>query len=145
MYIITEIYVLHIYRMLLYMPIFSRWYDEQQSLILTQYDNGWTWQQRLNHDVHIITPMINAGMRPIALMEDLRRSHWIPTPDFQQLVKETITAGTAFPIDVVVFISKEPSINALLVAAHQHHGADSRIYLSASTVEQACQLIQENR
>lgn len=126
------------------MPIHTRWWDDQTSILIEKFKDDWSWEDVTQESLNVIYPMLETMDHPIALIQDMLGSHWIPSMTLLQQVKTMFsTAPLHTSISLVVIVSGEPSVDALLLNAYRLYGKDTCIYKTASSLPKAMQLIEQ--
>jgi hypothetical protein len=127
------------------MPIHSQWDNPEKTIILTTHSAEWMWDELHEHDATVVASLLESVDHAVSIIIDMRRCAWLPLEDFAGQVKKTTNTHRFHKIDVVVFVLKEAGIGALLKTAHKRYGESAPRYLDARTIEEAREIIIEER
>jgi hypothetical protein len=127
------------------MNVTSTWKSNTNSILHISYLEGWTWKEMHTHDRQAVVPAIQNAGQPVALIVDFSASPLMPPHEYSENIKQSIQDYGNLDIDVVVFALQESAIAGLLVTSHRYYGTSNRVYLTAKTVDEAVQLIHEQR
>ena len=122
------------------MPIETHWANNKQSIIIEKFHDVWTWHQVSETCHSKIHPLLNNTEQPVVLIQDMIGSHWTPTVNLLQDVQEMMQTPCPENIVMIVVVSGNPSIDALLVSAYKRSGREACVYQACSTVNQAIQI-----
>ena len=126
------------------MPIHTSWWDDQASILIEKFKDEWSWNDVTQESLQVVYPLLASVDHPIALIQDMLGSHWIPSMTLLQQVKAMFdTAPLHDAITVLVIVSGEPSVDALLLSAFQLYGKKSCTYKTAPSIPKAIELIEQ--
>lgn len=127
------------------MTVCSNWYDYHHTILHIVYQPGWTWKDMHWHDAQMVIPTVRMVQNLVALILDFSAAPLMPPHEFSANIKQAIEDYRRLDIDVMVFTMRETSIAHLLQTSHRYYGTAGRVYLTAKTVGDAANQIQDCR
>lgn len=123
------------------MPIELHWANQEQSVLIEKFYDVWTWSEVGEACLTQVAPIVQDSAHPIVLIQDMIGSHWTPTTKLMDEVKRLFQdAPCPKQIEMVVVVSGEVSVNALVTSAYRRFGNPDLVYEPCSTVNQAIQV-----
>lgn len=125
------------------MPIENHWANTKQSILIEKFYDVWTWQQVIDACQSQINPALTDVSHPVVLIQDMVGSHWTPTTNLLQEVQEMMKTPCPKIIQMLIVVSGNPAIDALVTAAYKRYGAAHCNFRSCATVNQAIQVASD--
>lgn len=125
------------------MPIENHWANANQSILIEKFHDVWTWQQMIDVCVEEIHPILSANTYPVVLIQDMIGSHWTPTTNLLQEVQQVMKSPCPDRLKMMIVVSGDPAIDALVIAAYKRFGSPDRVYRSCSTINKALQIASD--
>jgi len=119
------------------MPIEIHWANNNQSILIEKFNDVWTWQQVADACQMQIRPTLSNIPHPVILIQDMVGSHWTPTTNLLQEVQHMMKTPYPNNVIMVIVVSGDRSIDALVTAAYNRFGGSECDYQSSPTVNQA--------
>jgi hypothetical protein len=123
----------------------SSWDDDTPNTLITAHRPDWTWEELHEHEASVMTPMLRSADQAVALIADMRSASYFDPIDTPSHIRQTGEMHRALPVEMVVFVLRDPAIATLMTALYERHGAHDVVYRSARTLSQARLLIAEHR
>ena len=127
------------------MTIYTRWFDDQQTILYTNYGEVWTWTDIHKHGKTVIHPLLQKRTQPVAKIADLSETVWQTTGLFIDNFKQGINAYRDAPVDVTIFIIHNESVRTAMETITYQHGAPHRLYAFPQTIADAINIIHNHR
>ena len=119
------------------MPIYTEWYNTDKTILLTNFDDAWTWHEFEAHEQGVVLPLFDNVNIQIGRILDLRQSHWLQPMQFKEQIKHTIKVLNEFDIACMCFVVGDISTGALLEATFKQFDARGCCYYKAVNSLQA--------
>lgn len=126
------------------MPIHTSWWDNQTTVLIEKFKDDWSWEEVTQESLQAIYPLLSTQKQAVALIQDMLGSQWIPSMTLLQEVKAMFErAPIPDTVYLLVIVSGEPSVDALLLSAYQLYGKKTCAYKTAATIPKAIQMIEQ--
>jgi hypothetical protein len=119
------------------MPIDIYWANNKQSILIEKFHDVWTWQQVTTTCQTKVYPLLGNLSHPVVMIQDMVGSHWTPTTNLLQDVQATMQVPYPDNVVMLLVVSGNPSIDALVISAYKRFGREDCVYQASSTVNQA--------
>ena len=127
------------------MSIMTRWYDNQQTILYTDYGEVWSWRDVHKHGNTTITPILSEAKQPVARIVDLSYTIWHTSGIFVDNFKQSIARYHEMPVDVAIAIVHNEGIRTAMKTIVNQHGAPHRIYAFPMNIDDALTIIHDYR
>ena len=125
------------------MPIDLYWANETQSILIEKFHDVWTWQQVSEACQTKVYPQISGLSHPVVLIQDMTGSHWTPTTRLLNDVQAVMQIPCPANLVMLLVVSGNPSIDALVISAYQRFGDEGCVYQACATANEAIQIAKD--
>lgn len=102
------------------MSIYAEWGNPQQTILHVYHREQWTWDELRQHDAAVTLKQIAAARGTVALLIDLRGSHWLQPEQFNSQMRAALQRYQHPAVACVLFITSDPLTASLLDALLAH-------------------------
>lgn len=127
------------------MSILTRWYNDQETILYTDYGEIWSWSDIHKHGKNTIAPILSQAKRPIARIADFSCTIWHTSGIFVDNFKQNITRYHDMPVDVTILIVHNEGIRTAMQTLVNQHGAPHRLYAFPLNIDDALTIIHDYR
>lgn len=124
------------------MPIQFQWDDEEHTIFRLIYENHWNWEE-FERAVQAAAQAIGIVNRRVDVIDDHSQSLRLPSGTLAAW--RLIRARLPQEVMLVVVVSQEPLIESMHRVFINVYPAQAKRFLMTSTLEEAYQIIQDDR